>query len=72
MVLCLARERLVLVSGPVLQSEALLLEKELGNKSFKVSNGWLQSFKQRHTIVQLVVSGEAGDVHEDTVESWME
>ena len=68
----LARERLVPVSGPMLQSEALLIAKELGNDSFKASNGWLQSFKQRHNIVQLVVSGEAGDVRQDTVEAWME
>ena len=68
----LARERLVPVSGPMLQAEALLLAKELGNESFKASNGWLQSFKQRHNIVQLVVSGESGDVREDTVEAWME
>ena len=53
----LARQQLVPVSGPMLQSEALLLAKELGNKSFKASNGWLQSFKQRHNIIQLVVSG---------------
>ena len=69
---CLARERLVPVSGPMLQAEALLLAKELGNESFKASNGWLQSLKQRHNIVQLVVSGESGDVREDTVEAWME
>ena len=42
----LARERQhIPVSGPMLQSEALLLAKELGNDSFKVSNSWLQSFK---------------------------
>ena len=69
---CLARERLVPVSGPMLQAEALLPAKELGNDSFKASNGWLQSFKQRHNIVQLVVSGESGDVCEDTVEAWLE
>ena len=68
----LARERLVPVSGPMLQAEALLLAKELKNESFKASNGWLQSFKQRHNIVQLVVSGESGYVREDTVEAWME
>ena len=68
----LARQQLVPVSGPMLQSEALLLAKELGNKSFKAFNGWLQSFKQRHNIIQLVVSGESGDVCEDTVEAWME
>ena len=56
----------------MLQAEALLLAKELGNESFKASNGWLQSFKQRHNIVQLVVSGESGDVREDTVEAWLE
>ena len=56
----------------MLQSEALLLEKKPGNDSFKLSNGWLQRFKQRHNILQLVVSGEAGDVHQDTVEAWME
>ena len=59
----LAREQLVPVSGLILQSEALLLAKELGNNSFKASNCWLHSFKQRHNIIQLVVSGEAGDVH---------
>ena len=65
----LAREQLVPVSGPMLQSQALLLAKELANYSFKASNGWLQSFKQRHNIVQLIVSREAGDVCEETVEA---
>ena len=64
----MARELLVPVSGPMPQAEALFLAKELGNESFKASNGWLQSFKQRHNIVQLVVSGESGD----TVEAWVE
>ena len=64
----LARERLVPVPSPLLQAEALLLAKELGNESFKASDGWLQSLKQRHNIVQLVVSGESGDVCKDTVE----
>ena len=53
----------------MVQAEAVLLAKELGNETFKASNGWLQSFKQRHNIVQLVVSGESGDVREDTVEA---
>ena len=60
------------MSGPMLQAEALLLAKELANKSLNASNGWLQSFKQKHNIVQLLVSGESGDVCEDTVEAWME
>ena len=53
----LARERLVPVSGPMLQEEALTIAYELGNDSYKASNGWLQCFKQRHNIKQLVVSG---------------
>lgn len=55
----------------MLQSEALLLAKELGTNSLKASNGWLQSFQQRNNIIQLVVSGEAGDLREETVEAWM-
>ena len=35
----LAREGLVPMSGPMLQAEALLPTKYLGNNSFKVSNG---------------------------------
>lgn len=68
----LARERLVPVSGPMLQEEALMIACELRHNNFKASNGWLQSFKLRHNIKQLVVSGEAGDVREETVQAWRE
>ena len=68
----LARERFVPVTGPMLQEEALMIANGLGNNSFKASNGWLQRFKDRHNIKQLVVSGEAGDVSEETIEAWME
>ena len=68
----LAREKLVPVSGPMLQEEALMIACELRHNNFKASNGWLQSFKLRHNIKQLVVSGEAGDVREETVQAWRE
>ena len=68
----LARERLVLVSGPMLQEEALMIASQIDNGDFKASNGWLHSFKQRHNIKRLVVSGEVGDVREETVQAWKE
>ena len=68
----LARQRLVPVSGPMLQEEALIVASRLGIKDFKASNSWLGRFKERHNIKQLVVSGESGDVNEETVTAWRE
>ena len=66
-------ERLVPVTGPMLQEETLLIAKDLGiSDDFNASNGWLQRFKERHNIKQLVVSGESGDVSEETVSVWRE
>ena len=36
------------------------------------SNGWLESWKKRHNIKQVVVSGESGDVSGTTISSWKE
>ena len=69
----LARERLVPVSGPMLQKETLMIISQIKNSNdFKASNGWLHSFKQWHNIKRLVVSGEVGDVREETVQAWKE
>lgn len=68
----LARQRNVPVSGPMLQEEARVVAVQMGHHQFKASNGWLESFKKRHNIRQFVVSGEAGDVSEETVEGWHE
>ena len=56
----------------MLQEEALIVASRLGIKDFKASNGWLGRFKERNNIKQLVVSGESGDVNEETVTAWRE
>ena len=68
----MARERGVLISGPMLQEEARIVAERLNVENFKASNGWLESFKKRHNIKQFVASGEAGGVSEETVRSWHE
>ena len=46
---CLARERNIPISGPLLKEEALLIAVQLDpNSTFKASNGWLDSFKKHH------------------------
>ena len=70
---CLARERNIPITGPLLKEEALLIAKKLSpSSSFKASNGWLESFKKRHNIKHMTVSGECGDVPEETVTGWFE
>ncbi len=39
---------------------------------FKASNGWLEKWKKHHNIRQVTISGEAGDVAGETVQSWKE
>lgn len=69
----LARERNIPISGPLLKEEALLIAKKFDPEtSFKASNGWLDSFKKRHNIKNMKVSGECGDVSEETVTGWFE
>ena len=62
------------ITGPMLQEKAMQIAKALDvpQDEFKASNGWLDRFKTRNGIKAKVVSGEAGDVGEDTVESWKE
>jgi len=41
-------------------------------QEFKASNGWLEKFKIRYNIKGMTVSGESGEVREETVQSWKE
>ena len=49
--------------GPLLKEKTKQIASHLGyDDCFSASNGWLESWKKRHNIKQIVVSGEAGDV----------
>jgi hypothetical protein len=55
------------IYGPTVQSGALAVAKSLENDQFKVSTGWLDSFKKRQNIVWNGVCGESKDVDESVV-----
>lgn len=48
------------ISGPMVQFKAQQLHKKLygDDGKFSVSNGWLQGFKNRHGIRELLICGE--------------
>ena len=60
------------ISGPMLQGEAFQFAKDLGNKEFKASNCWLESFHKHNNIAFYVKSGEKADADIKTVEDWKE
>ena len=45
---------------------------KISSEKFKASNGCLDRFKKRCDIKAKVISGESGDVREETVDSWKE
>ncbi|GBN02292.1 hypothetical protein AVEN_263060-1 [Araneus ventricosus] len=66
-----ARSRNLPISDPILQAQAKDIGEKLGKTDFHASNGWLESFRKRHGISFKVVCGEAGDVSDETVNTWI-
>lgn len=50
------------ISGPLLQEKALLFASILQVPDFKASNGWLESWRSRHNIRSMKISGDFAEV----------
>ncbi|XP_037572329.1 tigger transposable element-derived protein 4 [Dermacentor silvarum] len=66
-----ARDSKLPLSGPLIcaQAERYALRMNIID-SFKVSEGWLAHFKDRHGLVFKTVCGERGEVDEQVVKDW--
>ncbi|KAG0422161.1 hypothetical protein HPB47_002002 [Ixodes persulcatus] len=65
------RARNVPLSGELLQQKARDFACILGCDDFKASSGWLQRFKDRHSIVGKVVSGESAAADAIGAADWL-
>ena len=62
--------RRIPITGPLLQMKALEFAHQLNITDFKASKGWLQSFVKRNNVAFGTMSGERGDVKDETVKNW--
>ena len=65
----LAVSRNIYPMGPQLCEKAKEIAELLGVPNFK---GWLDRWKKRYNVKKMKISGEAGDVRGETVDSWKE
>jgi hypothetical protein len=64
------RSKNIHISSPMVQSEALAVDKSLGNDQLKASTGWLDSFKKRHNTVWNGACRESKDVDGSVVSEY--
>ena len=67
-----ARAKNIPVHGPLVKEKANQLAEKLGHTSFGCSEGWLQRFKMRHSLVFRTIRGEAKSVTAESVSPWFE
>lgn len=65
-----ARTSNIPISGPILQEKALQVAALLGIPNFTASTGWLDRFKNRHSIIYRQISGESSSVNNETASDW--
>ena len=59
------------ISGEILQAKAVKFANDLGDTSFKSSNGWLDRWKKRYNIVYKKSYGEKIDSDGPSAEIWL-
>lgn len=60
------------ISGTLVQEKAKEIAIENGDHEFKASNGWLESFKNRHQLTFSVMCGESKDTAQEPVNDFVE
>jgi len=65
-----ARAKNIPISGPIIQSKACHIAEQMSIAEFKASNGWLESFKNRHNIVWHQICGESNSIDVKNVDEW--
>ncbi|CAI6361080.1 unnamed protein product [Macrosiphum euphorbiae] len=65
-----ARAKNIPISGPIIQTKARQIAEQMSVTEFKASNGWLESFKNRHNIVWHQICGESNSVDVKNVDEW--
>lgn len=60
------------LSVSMLQDEAVIIAEKLEIEDFVASNAWLEKFKPQHHICKMTVTGKAGGVTNETINSWNE
>ncbi|XP_049837979.1 tigger transposable element-derived protein 6-like [Schistocerca gregaria] len=59
------------LTGPVIQSKANDIAKDMSIKDFRCSAGWLSRIQRRQSISSLQICGEANEVDEESANNWL-